>query len=315
MATHDARISTALPGHPKTKKLAKRLGLAACWHLVCLFLWTAANRSDGSLAGMTDEDVELAADWTGADGALVAALRGVGFIDGDEGTYVVHDWAEHNPWAAGAPARAEKSRFAALCKQHGRREATRMMPDYAERLLGACESGPTGTPDAVPERASGALLAESGSAPSPFPLQSPSPSPKQEQKDIGAGAPESDAEKPPTGKAPAGARAKTSGLGINALLAEGVNQQHAEDWLKVRKAKRMPLTTTAWESTKSEAAKSGITPAEAVRIAAERGWSGFMAEYLKNANAPPGRRNSTDAHFEGIAEKFANYNGPTVSLL
>ena len=32
-------------------------------------------------------------------------------------------------------------------------------------------------------------------------------------------------------------------------------------------------------------------------------------------NAQPGRRNSTDAHFEGIAQKFANYNGPTVSLL
>jgi hypothetical protein len=33
------------------------------------------------------------------------------------------------------------------------------------------------------------------------------------------------------------------------------------------------------------------------------------------ANAPPGRRNNTDSYFEGVSEKFENYNGPTVSLL
>ncbi len=48
MAT-DARISTGLPGHPKAKKLMRRLGQAAGWNLVCLILWTAANRSDGDV--------------------------------------------------------------------------------------------------------------------------------------------------------------------------------------------------------------------------------------------------------------------------
>lgn len=76
----DARIAVSLPGHPKTKKLIKRLGQDAAWNLVCLIIWTAANRSDGSLAGMTDEDIELAADWVGEDGAFVSALREVGFL-------------------------------------------------------------------------------------------------------------------------------------------------------------------------------------------------------------------------------------------
>ncbi len=67
----DARISTALPSHPKTKKLIRRLGAGAAWHLVCLFLWAAANRSTGNLAGMSDEDVELAIDWGGEPGAFV----------------------------------------------------------------------------------------------------------------------------------------------------------------------------------------------------------------------------------------------------
>jgi len=43
--SQDARISVGLPGHPKTKKLIKRLGQAAAWNLVCLILWAAANRS------------------------------------------------------------------------------------------------------------------------------------------------------------------------------------------------------------------------------------------------------------------------------
>lgn len=39
----DARISTALPRHPKTVMLQRRLGASGCWSLVCLFLWVADN--------------------------------------------------------------------------------------------------------------------------------------------------------------------------------------------------------------------------------------------------------------------------------
>lgn len=131
----DARISTALPAHPKTKKLVKRLGGGAAWHLVVLFLWAAANRSDGDLSGMSDEDIELAVDWSGPDGELAATLSDVGFLDGEPGERRIHDWAEHNPWAAGAEARSERASFAALTKQYGRAEAARRMPEYAARIL------------------------------------------------------------------------------------------------------------------------------------------------------------------------------------
>lgn len=96
MAT-DVRISTGLPGHPKTKKLLRRLGGDAGWNLVCLFLWAAAHRSDGDLSGMTDEDIELAVDWGAKDGAFVAALVDVGFLDGEQGARRIHDWHQHNP--------------------------------------------------------------------------------------------------------------------------------------------------------------------------------------------------------------------------
>ncbi len=175
---HDVRIAVGLPAHPKTKKLRRRLGADGVLALVWLLLWAGQNRADGDLAGMTDEEIELAVDWTGEDGALVAALEDVRFLDGEAGARRIHDWADHNPWAAGAEARSEKSRWAALCKQHGRSEAARLMPEYAKRVGAASHSDASGMPPAVPESASGTPAAESGTAPSP----SPSPSPSLDQE-------------------------------------------------------------------------------------------------------------------------------------
>ena len=72
-------------------------------------------------------------------------------------------------------------------------------------------------------------------------------------------------------------------LGIDELIAEGVDRQHAEDWLQVRRTKRAPLTATAWADVKAEAERAGITPAEAVRIAAASSWRGFKASWLDAA--------------------------------
>lgn len=87
----DARISTAFPSHPKTKKLARRLGPAGPLACMYLFLWAAANRSDGDLAGMSDEDIELAVDWDGDDGVFVSEMVAVGFLDGDQHSRAIHD--------------------------------------------------------------------------------------------------------------------------------------------------------------------------------------------------------------------------------
>lgn len=95
--TTDARIKTGLPGHPKTKKLLRRLGQAAGWNLVRLILWSAANRKGGDLSGMSDEDIELAVDWDGGEGVFVAVLVDVGFLDGEQGARRIHDWHQHNP--------------------------------------------------------------------------------------------------------------------------------------------------------------------------------------------------------------------------
>jgi hypothetical protein len=186
-ASADARISTGLPSHPKTLKLIKRLGQAGAWNLISLFLHTAQYKSNGDLSGMSDEDIELAAGWTGDDGVFVRTLQDVRFLDGAENARRIHDWADHNPWAAGAPARSEKSRFAALTKQYGRGEAERQMPEYAERIRPAAGDGAkgkeksatedakpvpdesngtaTGLPVAVPDSASGSATGTNGECP------------------------------------------------------------------------------------------------------------------------------------------------------
>lgn len=162
----DARLSTGLPAHPKTKKLIRRVGEGGAWALVCLILWARANRPDGDLSGMSAEDIELAIDWRGEPDALVAALRAVGFLDGEEGAYQLHDWAEHQPWSAGAEARSQKAKWASLCRQHGREEAARQMPEYAAKLATSTTStatskasSATSTDIAVLDRASSGEMA------------------------------------------------------------------------------------------------------------------------------------------------------------
>lgn len=170
----DARISTGLPSHPKTKKLIKRLGQASAWNLVCLILWAASNRSDGDLSGMTVEDIELAADWAGQDGAFVAALTEVRFLDGQDGEYMLHDWHEHNPWAAGAEMRSAKARWNAAKRHHGIAEADRLVPEYA-----AIRNRRGEQKDAADDATSmppAGTQQDAGNAPSPSPSPFPSPS-------------------------------------------------------------------------------------------------------------------------------------------
>lgn len=75
-------------------------------------------------------------------------------------------------------------------------------------------------------------------------------------------------------------------VSVAELVAEGVGQQHAVDWLEVRKRKKAPLTVTAWEALKREAQAAGISPAEAVKVAAERGWQSFKAAWVSDGDSP-----------------------------
>jgi hypothetical protein len=80
-------------------------------------------------------------------------------------------------------------------------------------------------------------------------------------------------------------------LSVKALAAEGVDSRVAADWLTLRKAKKLPLTPTAWEGTKAEGAKAGLSPAETVAAAVANNWAGFKASwYAKEPSKVNGRR-------------------------
>jgi hypothetical protein len=79
-----------------------------------------------------------------------------------------------------------------------------------------------------------------------------------------------------------------SAIGVRELVAEGVARQHAEDWLKARRAKNLPLTPTALDGVKREADKAGIAFPQAIARAASEGWAGFKAAWLVNAAARAG---------------------------
>jgi hypothetical protein len=95
---------------------------------------------------------------------------------------------------------------------------------------------------------------------------------------------------PDTGKQKARKRAAAARLvTVEAMVSEGVDPQHASDWLVARAKKQLPLTLTAWEQTKAEARKAGLTVADAIKAAAGNGWAGFKATWLQ----PDGRHGAT----------------------
>ena len=61
-----------------------------------------------------------------------------------------------------------------------------------------------------------------------------------------------------------------------------------EDFMKIRKAKRAPMTATALEAIKREAGKAGWSLNDAIKECVTRGWQGFKADWVeKRTEAGP----------------------------
>ena len=116
----DIRVNTGFLHHPKTRLLRRRLGGDAVLALQQLWCYCAEYKPTGDLSGMSDDSIEAAAEWTGEPGMLIRNLtdRETRFIDGKEGNRTVHDWLDHNPYAAGSISRSDKQRFKRLAGAH-----------------------------------------------------------------------------------------------------------------------------------------------------------------------------------------------------
>lgn len=80
---------------------------------------------------------------------------------------------------------------------------------------------------------------------------------------------------------PSGEKTKAT-LRAADLVALGVDERTAADFLAVRKAKRQPLTRTALDGIVAEAAIARLSLRDALRESTTRGWAGFRAKWLVN---------------------------------
>lgn len=70
---------------------------------------------------------------------------------------------------------------------------------------------------------------------------------------------------------------------------DGVSVETWQDFQKLRKAKRAPLTQTALDGIRLEADKAGLTLEQALSTCCKRGWQGFEADWVagnKSAGSP-----------------------------
>lgn len=69
-----------------------------------------------------------------------------------------------------------------------------------------------------------------------------------------------------------------------ALIKYGFKKELVEDWIKVRKTKRLTNTETAFNKFITQVEKSGKDINEILKICVEKSWGGFDSEWLTNIN-------------------------------
>jgi len=102
----DIRIKIDLFNHPKFQELEEEHGAGVCLRLFQLWGAVARFKPDGILTGWTVRTIarQAGAEKSEAE-SLVSALVDSGFLDFDGQVYSCHDWADHQPWAAGVKDR------------------------------------------------------------------------------------------------------------------------------------------------------------------------------------------------------------------
>lgn len=104
----------AVRDHPKTRKLARRVGdlPRAIGILHCLWWWCLDYAPDGDLSEHDHEDIAIACAWEGEAEDVVRYLTECGFLDDDSGLRV-HDWGDY----AGALVEARERNAERMRKQ------------------------------------------------------------------------------------------------------------------------------------------------------------------------------------------------------
>lgn len=262
------RLWHDMPNDPKWRTVARTSGQPISLVLsVALHLMVDASRNvTRGHVTVTAEDVASALDVTDeAIEAIFKAMQGR-VLDGDR----LSGWEKRQPKRedAGNPETGAKS---AAERKQAQREREKQAREAAGNGDGHGASRDVTLDKDTDKDSSVFPDGNTGGAGAPAPDGEGSPAEPGQAGGTGAAAPAAEGGK--------GADRLPRAMGVRELVAEGVERKHAEDWLIVRKAKRAPLTCAAWDDVKAEAAKAGITPADAVKVSATNSWQGFKATW------------------------------------
>ncbi len=108
----DIRFDVNLHTCGKFTKFQDSIGPGAMYHLTALWCSVARQYPDGRIKDCTPSLIATLSLYRGKPSRIFNALCTHGWLDKTEDGYVVHDWAEHQPWVVGAPARFAKARKA-----------------------------------------------------------------------------------------------------------------------------------------------------------------------------------------------------------
>ena len=87
------------------------------------------------------------------------------------------------------------------------------------------------------------------------------------------------------------------------LIASGVTEQTAADWLALRKVKKAPVSKTALDAIKREAEKADMELDSTLALCCTRGWQGFKAEWVTQqaVRAGPGQGSTGTVYAQTMA--------------
>jgi len=148
--SRDIRLDVDFLGNMKTRKLIRELGDHGAICMVRLWSYVALHHPKGHMNGMTLDDLEDAAGWTGMRGAFASYATRMRWVDAaDDGHLSVHDWEVHQGWVYHSEKRSEAARIGANSKW----EKIRKQGLNAARIQGgnAGSNAPSPSPSPSPE--------------------------------------------------------------------------------------------------------------------------------------------------------------------
>lgn len=144
----DIRLQLSFKNHRKRRKLNALLSLqpSGTDYLLDLWLSTAQNHPEGKLKGMDELDIALEAGWNGDPKQFVEALMEARLLEKNGECFLLHDWAENQPWVFYSKKRSKIAKNNALKRHKNQRVAATGKPTASQRLANGSAPSPSPSP-------------------------------------------------------------------------------------------------------------------------------------------------------------------------